>query len=329
MPRKLIALFSLVPLVALSGCGGGAPAAEVAEGIPVVDIATADAKSQFAGAWTLVKIERFDADGELLAPPIEDRVGYIIYDPAGYMGVTIMQPDRRLYASNQRTPEEALGSYSTYTSYFGTFTVNEAEGFLTHHLEGSLNTRGAGSDYKRFYVLSGNRLTLQPPAGENGNKTQLTWEKLPDLPESELTETHKRLFGFYRIESVSRRIVDGGSLPANQYHTAFIIYAPSGHMAVHLMRPGREPYAGPRPTPEEALAAVRTYGSYFGPFSVHEDEGYLVHHRIGNLSPGGTGTDAPRFYELTDTHLTLRPPVGTDSEGRQVQSTLRWARISD
>ena len=329
MPRKLIALFGLVALLALSACGGGTPAAEVAEETPVVDVATADPKSQFAGAWTLVKIERFDADGELLAPPIEDRLGYIIYDPAGYMGVTIMQPDRRPYAGNQQTPEEALASYSTYTSYFGTFTVNEAEGFLTHHLEGSLNTRGAGSDYKRFYTLSGNRLTLQPPAGENGNETQLTWEKLPDLPESELTETHRRLFGFYRIESVSRRIVDGESLPANQYDTAFIIYAPSGHMAVHLMRPGREPYAGTRPTPEEALAAVQTYGSYFGPFSVHEDEGYLVHHRIGNLSPRGTGTDAPRFYELTDTHLTLRPPVGTDSEGRQVQSTLRWARISD
>ena len=329
MPRKLIALFGLVTLIALSACGGGSPEAEMAEGNPVVDVVTADANSPFVGAWTLVKIERFDGDGELLAPPIEDRVGYIIYDPAGYMGVTIMQPDRRPYAGDQRTPEEGLATYSTYTSYFGTFTVNEAEGYLTHHLEGSLNARGAGSDYQRFYTFSGNRLTLQPPGGDNGNKTELTWEKLPDLPESELTETHRRLFGFYRIESVSRRIVDGDSLPVDQYETAFIIYAPSGHMAVHLMRPGREPYAGTGPTPDEALAAVRTYGSYFGPFSVHEDEGYLVHHRIGNLSPGGTGTDAQRFYELTDTHLTLRPPAGTDSEGRQAQTALRWARISN
>ena len=328
MPRKLITLFGFVALMVMSACGDSAPASEAVEDAPVV-VATGDPTSQFAGAWTLVKIERFDGDGELLAPPIEDRVGYIIYDPSGYMGVTIMQPDRQPYAGSQRTPEEALASYSTYTSYFGRYTVNEAEGFLTHHLEGSLNTRGAGSDYQRFYTFSGNQLTLQPPAGDNGNKTELTWEKLPNLPESELTETHKRLFGFYRVESVSRRIVDGDSVPVDQYETAFIIYAPSGHMAVHLMRPGREPYTGTRPTPEEALAAVQTYGSYFGPFSVHEDEGYLVHHRIGNLSPAGSGVDAQRAYELTDTHLTLRPPAGTDSEGRQVQSTLRWARISD
>ncbi len=326
MPRKLI---TLIGLVALSACSGSAPAADVAEGTPGAELAIAGTNSQFAGAWELVKIESFDADGELLAPPTTDQLGYIIYDPAGYMGVTIMQPVREPYAG-QRTPEQALAAYSSYTSYFGTFTVNEAEGFLTHHLEGSLNTRGAGSDYQRFYTFSGNRLTLQPPAGANGNRTELTWEKLPDLPESELTETHKRLFGFYRIESVSREIVGGESLPSAQYETAFIIYAPSGHMAVHLMRPGREPYAaGTRLSPEDALSAVQTYGSYFGPFSVHEDEGYLVHQRIGNLSPRQTYTDAQRFYELTDTHLTLRPPAGTNQEGQQVQSALRWARISN
>ena len=143
----------------MSACGGAAPAAEVGE---ETQVATADPNSRFAGAWTLVKIERFGADGEPLAPPVEDQVGYLIYDPAGYMGVTIMQPDRQPYAGG-RTPEQALAAYSTYTSYFGTFTVNEAEGFLTHHLEGSLNTRGAGSDYQRFYTFSENRLTLQPP----------------------------------------------------------------------------------------------------------------------------------------------------------------------
>ena len=320
MPRKPIALFGLV---VLSACGGGAPAAEVGE---ETQVATADANSQFAGAWTLAKIERFGADGELLAPPVEDQVGYLIYDPAGYMGVTIMQPDRQPFAGG-RTPEQALAAYSTYTSYFGTFTVNEAQGFLTHHLEGSLNTRGAGSDYQRFFTFSENRLTLQPPAGQNGNTTQLTWEKLQDLPDSELTETHKRLFGFYRIELVTRQVGDDEPVPANQYETAFIIYAPSGHMAVHLMRPGREPYAGAQPTPEEALVAIQTYGSYFGPFSVHEDEGYLVHHQIGNLSPGGM-TDAQRFYELTGNDLILKPPVAT-VEGQQVQSYIRWSRIGD
>ena len=330
MRRFLMMLLGSVSLMALAGCGDAAPPAEMPElASEGADVAATDANSQFAGAWRLVSIERRDADGELVAPLIEDRLGYLIYDASGYMGVTLMQPDRPPFAGDEPTPAEALAAVSTYTSYFGTFTVNETEGFVTHHLEGSLNPRGTGADYKRFYRFSGDRLTLQPPVGENGVKSELIWERLPVLPEAELTETHKQLFGFYRIESVSRQTVDGESIPLDQYDSAYIIYAPSGHMSVHLMRPGRQPYAGPRPTPEEALAATRTYGSYFGPFSVHEDEGYLVHHRIGNENPGGAGTDAQRFYELTNTHLTLRPPVGTDDQGRQVQNALRWARIRD
>ena len=329
MRRFLIVLLGSIALVAAVACGETGPEPEVAEPMPAADRLAADAKNQFAGAWSLVRSERRDADGELLALPIEDRLGYIVYDAAGYMGVTTMRPGRTPYSEGGPTAEEALAQLGSYNSYFGRFTVNEAQGFVTHHLEGSLNPSGAGSDYKRFYTIEGNRLTLQPPADDDGSKSFITWEKLPDLPEAELTDTHRRLSGFYRIESVSRQTSDGESQPADQYDTGYIIYAPSGHMAVHLMRPDRQPYAGDGPTPEEALMAVETYGSYFGPFSVNEEEGYLVHHRIGNENPEASGTDAQRFYELTDTHLMLRPPAGTDDQGRPVQNTIRWARISD
>ena len=284
---------------------------------------------QFAGAWSLARIERRDTNGELLSPPIEDRLGYIMYDTSGHMGVTIMRPDRQPYSEGGPTPDEALSLIGTYTSYFGPFSVNEDEGYVTHHLVGSLDPRGAGSDYKRFYTFGENTLTLQPPPREDGSKTFLTWERLPNLPESELTETHRKLLGVYRIESVTRQTAEGESVRIDQYDEAYIMYAPSGHMSVHLMRPGRSPYVGDRPTAEEALAATRTYASYFGPFSVHEDEGFVVHHRIGSENPAGTGTDAKRFYELSDTHLTLKPPVQSDSQGRQLQTALRWARITE
>ena len=128
---------------------------------------------------------------------------------------------------------------------------------------------------------------------------------------------------------MTRQTTDGEPIDVDQYETAYIMYTPSGHMSVHLMRPGRMPYAGDGPTAEEALATVLSYGSYFGPFSVNEEEAYLVHHRVGNEDPGQSGTDAQRFFELTDTHLTLRPPVSTDDQGREGQSTILWARISD
>ena len=332
-------LIAVIGLLGSCACSESTLPAETAGSSPMDAVSASSAQRRFAGAWSLARIERRSAGGELLSPPIEDRLGYIIYDAAGYMGVTIMHPDRVPYAEDGPTAEGALAQFGSYTSYFGRFTVNESEGVVTHHLEGSLNPSGAGSDYTRFYTFTENSLTLQPPPREDGAKTLLTWERLPDLPVSEVTDTHRQLFGAYRVESVSRHTTDGYSLPADQYETAYLLYAPSGHMSVHLMRPGRVPYAGDRPTAEEALMATESYGSYFGPFSVHQvagcitcpgprDQGYLVHHRVGSENPAGSGTDARRYYELTDTHLTLRPPVRIDDEGRQVTSALLWTRLS-
>ena len=85
--------------------------------------------------------ERIAADGTILplpeapSPGAAGEVGYIMYDAAGYMGVVIMPPERPVYASPTPSGEEAVGALGTYTSYFGTYSVNEAEGFLTHHLQ--------------------------------------------------------------------------------------------------------------------------------------------------------------------------------------------------
>ena len=326
IPLPIIATCALLLTLA---CGGATAPTDSETRERAVEELTTDLRQRFAGAWSLARIERRGADGELLAEPIEDRLGYIMYDDSGHMGVTIMRPGRKPYSEGGPTADEALSLMGTYTSYFGPFSVDEDEGHVVHHLKGSLDPRGAGSDYRRLFMFGENTLTLQPPAREDGSKTFLTWERLPDLPESELTETHRKLFGIYRIESVTRQTTGGESVPVDQYEEAYIIYAPSGHMSVHLMRPGRALYAGDRPTAEEALMATRTYASYFGPFSVYEDEGYVVHHRVGSENPAGTGVDAQRFYELTDTHLTLKPPVQTDDQGRQVQTALRWARISE
>ncbi len=339
MTGRYARLTAIVALVASYACGASAPPPRDSVASSAVAAALQSSTSdRFAGAWSLVRIERRDADGELVSPPIEDRLGYLIYDATGYMSVTLMRPDRTPYSEDGPTADAALAQLGSYTSYFGRFTVNEAEGFVTHHLEGSLNPSGAGSDYQRFYTFADNSLTLQPPPGADGSKAFLTWQRLPDLAASEVADTHRQLVGAYRIESVSRHTTDGYEVPVDQYETAYIFYAPSGHMSVHLMRPGRVPYAGDRPTANEALMATESYGSYFGQFSVNEmagcitcpgprDQGYLVHHRVGSENPGDSGTDARRYYELTDTHLTLRPPVRTDDEGREVVSALRWVRL--
>ena len=331
---RLLMIGGLV--VTLLACGESARPADTAGSSSMEALSVS--QRRFVGAWSLAGIERRSAEGDPLSPPAEDRLGYLIYDAAGYMGVTIMRPDRVAYSEDGPTGDEALAQFVSYTSYFGRFAVNEAEGTVTHHVEGSLNPSGVGSDYTRFYTFTEDRLTLQPPPAADGSKTLLTWVRQPDLPASEVSDTHRRLFGAYRIESVSRHTTDGYAIEVDQYESAVLFYTPSGHMSVHLMRPGRVPYAGDRPTADEALRLTESYGSYFGPFSVREmagcitcpgprDQGYLLHHRVGSEDPRGSGTDVRRYYELTDAHLTLRPPVRTDDQGRDVVTALRWERL--
>ena len=306
MPRKLLVLLAAVGVVVWSGCTDTAPPMDDASDLPTAEASTADPKAPFVGNWELVRVERIGADGELLPTPeppsfgSEGAIGYIMYDPGGYMGVTIMQPGRQPYSGGGPSADEAVTTLRSYVSYFGTYTVNEAEGYLTHHLQGNVRPPDASNDNKRSYEFSGNQLILMPPVGDSGVQTRIVWQRVPDLADTERTETHRRLFGFYRIGKIERRTMDGESVPIDQYEDGFIIYMPSGHMAVHLMRPNRPAYTG-APTPEQALGALRTYLSYFGPFSVDEDEGFIVHHRAGNLNPGQAGTDAQRFFSSSPT----------------------------
>ena len=317
MHRILIAVVGSC-LLLLCGCSDSAPPAEP------ITVAAADPIEPFIGTWELVGVERRSAEGELI-PSENEPIGFLMYDPAGFMGVVIQGSDRQPSAAERRTPEEALAALRSYTSYFGTFTVDAAEGAVTHHLEGSLNPAGAGSDYRRAYEFEGNRLTLQPPTGPSGTVARLTWERVPDL--ADLTPEHRRFIGFWRFAKVERHDENGESIPVtNSYENGFIIYTASGHMAVHLVRPGRETYAEARPTPEEAEAAMSTYASYFGPYTIHETDGYVVHHRIGITRPNAIGTDAQRFYELSDSLLILKPPPST-VDGRTVQSKIFWERL--
>ena len=108
------ALLVAVVIVLSFACGESAPPPE-----PAAEPEAANPNDQFAGAWTLVRSERRDADGELIGEPREDRVGYIMYDPSGYMGVTLMSNDREPYSEGGPRPEEALAQMGSYASYFG------------------------------------------------------------------------------------------------------------------------------------------------------------------------------------------------------------------
>ena len=143
-------------------------------------ISTTRIEDRFVGTWSFVSIERRNDKGEVV--PFENPFtdGLIMYTPTGRMSVQLMRGGRQEYAGDRPTDEEAQAALATYTAYYGPFTVNEAEGTVTHHRQTHLNP-GSVLDVVRAYRFSGNRLMLKPPSRVvNGEEltTTLTWERI-------------------------------------------------------------------------------------------------------------------------------------------------------
>ncbi len=141
-------------------------------------------EDRFVGTWRFVSIEQRNAKGELL-PAISGRTGFIIYTSTGHMAVQLMEDDRKEFAAAQPSGEEAQAALASYNAYSGTFTVNEAQGTVTHHratklTPGAIDALG-GTDVIRSYRFSGNQLMLTPPTrmidGQELTRT-LIWERI-------------------------------------------------------------------------------------------------------------------------------------------------------
>lgn len=286
------------------------------------------ANNRFAGVWKLVSEETRNPTGDVVRRgPNGGRVGYIAYDPVGYMGVVLAYSTRSAFADRQATPPEALEAMRTYNSYWGSFAVDESHDTVTHQTFGALSPGFSGSNQVRKFTISGNRLTLQPPTAANGDQSTLTWERVPDLPD--LTATHRKLIGFWKLISSEVRDSTGGLLSSNPGQTGFIVYTASGQVMVHMMQPYRRRNVGPSPTPDETMATYRSYASYFGPYTVNESEKYVVHHLAGALNPGWVGSAFQRYVEFSGKRLVLKAPPSKDRSGKTAQFVITWERLSD
>ncbi len=174
MVRLATALLMATPLYA----AGVADASEPHPAPPSV-------AEQLVGSWRLVSYETHSPSGEVSAIYGPSPVGRLMYDQYGRMSVHVMDSRRRRFASNDRlmhTPEELKQAFDGYFGYFGMYTVDEAASTVTHHITGASFPNFVGTDQKRFFVLSGNRLELKtPPMLRGGTDVtfHLVWEREP------------------------------------------------------------------------------------------------------------------------------------------------------
>jgi hypothetical protein len=140
----------------------------------------AELRKPFIGTWRLVKIEPIAEGADQIQSLRGSKpVGIIMYDANGWMNAQIM-PDRpRPKYTGTPTPEQALEAIRGYTAYFGTYTIDEQAGTVTHHRRGMLD--GGEVDYVRKFELKegGRQIVLTPVSGGTTNPpNRLTWERI-------------------------------------------------------------------------------------------------------------------------------------------------------
>jgi hypothetical protein len=88
----------------------------------------------------------------------------IVYSPAGFVGVHFPPLNRKPFAADTPTPEEAQAALRGYIGYYGALTVYPGQVF--HNILAGVSPVG-GSILRRSAVISGDELTVQLPATRN------------------------------------------------------------------------------------------------------------------------------------------------------------------
>jgi hypothetical protein len=128
-------------------------------------------KGQLIGTWMLVSWEQKKGDGTKVQRYGENPVGIAFFDSGGRYIITVMRSDRARYASDalwQGTGEENKATADGTITYFGTYSVSEADSSIAIHIDGSSFPNWNGVDQKRIVAIAGDQLTLtvRPPTGE-------------------------------------------------------------------------------------------------------------------------------------------------------------------
>ncbi|MGD0328815.1 MAG: lipocalin-like domain-containing protein [Nitrososphaeria archaeon] len=136
---------------------------------------------KFIGTWKLVSY-KLELGDKVSYPFGEDAIGYIIYNPDGYMAA-FLAPKRRIKFGSADmmggTADEKIAAADTFISYCGSFEVSED--LVVHRVEASFFPNWVGSRQERFYKFEGDRLTLSTAPMLVYSKMQsahLIWERV-------------------------------------------------------------------------------------------------------------------------------------------------------
>jgi hypothetical protein len=123
-------------------------------------------KGQLTGTWKYLSLSGRSTEGDSLFPYGKHMFGMLIYDPGGNMSTLLMDPDRPGFSSGDMmkgTPDELESAFEGFDAYCGTYTLDEQNSTVTHHVLGAKFPNWVGTDQVRYYEVSGDTLRISAP----------------------------------------------------------------------------------------------------------------------------------------------------------------------
>jgi Lipocalin-like domain len=113
----------------------------------------------------------------------------LIYDRSGHVAAQLSRQGRTVEmipaecaeAAKVRETNDTAQSILGYDAYFGTFTIDEKAGIVTHHLEIALFPDDVGKSVQRNFSISGDKLTYKFSTTTRDGKAvtrTLVWERM-------------------------------------------------------------------------------------------------------------------------------------------------------
>ena len=124
---------------------------------------TASLAEQIPGTWNLVSHETVRSDGSKISRYGANPKGIAFFDREGRFIITAMRSNRAKYAKgdpSQGTDEENTATAQGVMTYFGTYTVSEADRIIAIHVEASSFPNWDKTDQTRPFSITGDLLTL-------------------------------------------------------------------------------------------------------------------------------------------------------------------------
>ena len=137
---------------------------------------------QFVGTWTLVELFYTTQNGTRIDSLGSDPMGRLRLDADGTFTLQIMRRGLPKFKSNNReqgTAEENRAVVQGTVSYFGTYSVNEADRIFAVHIEACSYPNFEGAVQQRPFTLKGDILTFtNKNSSVAGSSVQQTWRRI-------------------------------------------------------------------------------------------------------------------------------------------------------